>query len=444
MLTSLRWALGLACCITVATVSAQDTKPAVKAKEPVKAKEAPKADKPAGKVEDIELDISPSMKAPDYKKLSEQASHEKLTDVTLKFKAGTLQTLSVDPEGRVLALVAQPRSFGKPLKDAVSEVHILSPEGKPVGDPISMKFHAHCINSDTKGNIYVAGSGKLARFDKSGKPLGDVVDLPMVASGDDAMKELRKTAEDMVKQQKESVSKAYDQIKAQQEKILAKKEEDRTKTDTANLKQYESILKSYEQMMKQDSMNVDQYVDMLASRLSVINSIALDDKNLYIVCGETKGFGYAIWKMDHDLKNAKKVMTGVSGCCGQMDLQCCENGFLLAENTKHQFARYDSEGKVVGSFGKRADKTGNVECFGGCCNPMNVRGGKNGDIYTAESEGIVKRFNSKGEFQSIVAAAPLTGGCKNVAVAVNNTGDMVYVCDQPGSKVVIYKKKSEK
>ena len=49
---------------------------------------------------------------------------------------------------------------------------------------------------------------------------------------------------------------------------------------------------------------------------------------------------------------------------------------------------------------------------------MNVRVGTNGDIFTAESEGLIKRYSAKGEFLGLVANAPLTGGCKNVAVAV--------------------------
>ena len=83
-----------------------------------------------------------------------------------------------------------------------------------------------------------------------------------------------------------------------------------------------------------------------------------------------------------------------------------------------------------------AGKEPPCDCFGGCCNPMNLRIDKSGDIYTAESEGIIKRFSSKGEFLSTVAKVTLTGGCKNVAVAVSADGNKVYFCDQPNSKII--------
>ena len=72
---------------------------------------------------------------------------------------------------------------------------------------------------------------------------------------------------------------------------------------------------------------------------------------------------------------------------------------------------------------------------------MNLRAATNGDIFTAESEGIIKRFNEKGDFLAVVGQVRLAGGCKNVAVAANGTGDRVYFCDQPGSRIIILAKK---
>jgi hypothetical protein len=72
---------------------------------------------------------------------------------------------------------------------------------------------------------------------------------------------------------------------------------------------------------------------------------------------------------------------------------------------------------------------------------MNVRCAANGDVLTAESEGFVKRFNSKGEFVSVVGKRALSGGCKNVAVASSPDGKLVYMCDLPGSQIVIFAEK---
>jgi hypothetical protein len=71
---------------------------------------------------------------------------------------------------------------------------------------------------------------------------------------------------------------------------------------------------------------------------------------------------------------------------------------------------------------------------------MNCRITASGDVYTAESEGVIKKFNSKGEFVALIGTAKLTGGCKNVAVAASPDGDTVYFCDLPGSQIIILKK----
>jgi hypothetical protein len=73
---------------------------------------------------------------------------------------------------------------------------------------------------------------------------------------------------------------------------------------------------------------------------------------------------------------------------------------------------------------------------------LTVRGGANGDIYTAESEGIVKRFSNDGKLQAIIGQRPLSGGCKNVAVAAATDGKTVYFCDMPGSKLVVFAEKA--
>ena len=140
------------------------------------------------------------------------------------------------------------------------------------------------------------------------------------------------------------------------------------------------------------------------------------------------------------MKGAKETMKGLSGCCGQMDVQCCDGNLVVAENTKHRVAVYDRDGKLVRAFG-RNDREGKGDGFGSCCNPMNTRPVANGEIYTAESEGFIKRFDKTGKFLGLVAEAKLTGGCKNVAVAASKDGTRVYFCDLPGSRILYLAKK---
>jgi len=133
------------------------------------------------------------------------------------------------------------------------------------------------------------------------------------------------------------------------------------------------------------------------------------------------------------------VMAGLGGCCGQMDLCCEGDNLIVAENTQKKFARYSRDGKSLGKWGKAGDK--DVSCFGGCCNPMNVRAGAKGDIFTSESEGFIKRFSAAGEFMGIVGKVEISGGCKNVAIAASPDEERVYFCDQPGNRIFILAKK---
>jgi hypothetical protein len=68
---------------------------------------------------------------------------------------------------------------------------------------------------------------------------------------------------------------------------------------------------------------------------------------------------------------------------------------------------------------------------------MNVCVGQNGLIYTAESEGFIRCFKADGEYSGLVARAELTGGCKNVEVAVSPDANHVYFCDLPGQRILI-------
>jgi hypothetical protein len=378
------------------------------------------------------------------------ASHSLVKEVKLTGTAGAnLQTLAVDPEGRVLALVAQPRGFSAAKQGVSSTVFILDRDGKET-DKLTVDFHASAVNAAPDGTIYVAGSGKVARFDKKGKSLGDVVELPFIAENLKNPEKMKESAEKQVKSQKESFEKMVKQYKdrlaklEESEKKAKEKGEELSKSETTQLKQAKQIMESFKQSEKYyESISVDSILQSMIGRLKIVNSISANDKELYVVCGEMQGYGYSLWRMDLDLKNPKKVMSNLSGCCGQMDVQCCDKDIVIAENTKHRFARYDREGKELAAGGKRGQDS-DPSGFGGCCNPMNVKECGGGDILTAESEGIIKRFGPTGEFKGVVGAVPISGGCKNVAIGANADVSRVYFCDQPGSRVLILAKKEAK
>jgi len=390
-------------------------------------------------------EVKPKSTSPTTDAAKAIPSHEKLADISLKGKDGTtLQTLCSDTQGRIVALVGQSRQFNSAAKNVVSEIHILSPEGKAV-QKWEVNFHAHSINVGPDGTLFVAGDGKVARFDKNGKELGQI-ELPHIAELIKNKEQMKKDAEIQIAQQREQFDKTLKSFTDQKEKLEKKKLEDLTKQEKSQLAQYKQILKSYEQTADYyKKMTVEDVVAQTLSRLKVINGIAVSSKEIFLVCGESKGYGYAIWRMSHEFKEPKQVKTGVRGCCGQMDVQVADSDFLLAENCDYKFGRYDRDGKSIGAWGKgmmaASGKESAPDCFGGCCNPMNLRIDKAGDVYTAESEGIIKRFSAKGDFLGTVAKVSLTGGCKNVALAVSGDGEKVFFCDQPGSKVIILARK---
>ena len=132
--------------------------------------------------------------------------------------------------------------------------------------------------------------------------------------------------------------------------------------------------------------------------------------------------------MDDQFENPATIVSGLSGCCGQMDVKCCKDGLFVAENSKHRVCRYDREGKSLGTFGFSAH-TG-IDGFGSCCNPMNVAFGPSDVVYTAEDDtGRIKRYSVEGKLLGLVGSVDLKPGCKNCSISVSKDGDRVYMLD---------------
>lgn len=373
-------------------------------------------------------------KAPD-------SSHAVSKSIAVKgeTKGVKLQTLTMGPDGMVYALLGPDRYSTKPAQ--AGEVQVLDPAGEKLRS-WKVNFLAQAINCAPDGTVLVAGDGQLAVFDHDGQ-IKTEVELPFVKKALEDTDQIKKKAEE----QRQSQIESYEEIIQQQKKALdelkAKDEEDLTKAEKQKIKQTETMLKSYEKMLdQQKKVKVEDLVKQIVSRVKVINAVAATDKDIYVVSGETKGYGYAVWRMDRNFENPKQVLSGVAGCCGQMDIQAAGDDLWVAQNCSHNVGHFDRDGKKVGTFGKRG-RDGEADCFGGCCNPMNVRVGPSGRIYTAESEGMVRAFTSDGKPEGLVGAVKISGGCKNVAIAVSKDGNTVYFCDQPGSKIHILTKKTE-
>jgi hypothetical protein len=369
------------------------------------------------------------------------ATHEQTAAVTVKGERGsTLQTLAALPDGKIVGLVAPARYAGVGVAGkgpSPTEICLLSSSGKEL-TRWRVPFTGQSIGVGPRSTIYVAGDGRLAKYDAQGKLLADV-EVPHLAEVLKDQDALKKKAEEQLKQEQASFlnsKKVYEQIVKQLEE-----KSERTTTEESQLKAYKNYLANFDQQIAaRKERKIEDVIKQLTSRLRIINGIAATEKDVYLACGELVGYGYAIWRMDADLNNPERVLGPVSGCCGQMDIQASGDHFYLSENTKKRVAQYDRTGKLVSAFGQSGRESDGLN-FGGCCNPMNCRVCATGDILTAESEGIVKRFSATGEFLGLVGYAKLTGGCKNVAVAASPGLDRVYFCDLPGSRIIILEEK---
>lgn len=377
----------------------------------------------------------------------------------------TLQTLVLLPDGKVAALVAPSRHGEIPGSESAksSEVRLFDAEGKEL-ETWPVEFRAQSIGAGPDGSVYVGGDGQLAKFSAAGKLL-ETNELPHLKKVLGDSEALREHALEMQKQYEKSIAESTrqfdDQKKQIEEKLdeLKKKDEkDLTNSEKRRIKRYEEQIKQLGSITLQVKVPpVEQLMKQLTDRLRIVSGVSVTDKDVFVVTGESAGFGYAVWRMDHSFQEAKQVLSGLRGCCGQMDVQAHGEELFVAENCNHRVGRYNRDGEKIIAFGQRGEQTegpgllktllGGKKAkgeegkpsggFGGCCNPMNVRVGNDGLVYTSESEGHIRCFTPEGEYRGLVGSCKLTGGCKNVAVAVSPDSSKVYFCDQPGQQIIV-------
>ncbi|HUT57979.1 MAG TPA: hypothetical protein VNA25_09045 [Phycisphaerae bacterium] len=170
-----------------------------------------------------------------------------------------------------------------------------------------------------------------------------------------------------------------------------------------------------------------------------VSGLTVTDKHVFAAFG--RGWSTRsqsdLYRFDLDFSNPKAIAKDLRACCQRCDL-VSRNGFVyVAENSRRRVVKYDSEGKLIASWG-RASRT-DVEGFGSCCNPMNLCFGADGSLYTSESGlGRVKRYTPDGKFLGVVGcvgtarfsrAGGLAASCSNIAIAVSKDGRRVYVQD---------------
>ena len=333
------------------------------------------------------------------------------------------------------------------------EVRIINDDGKILRS-WETDVKPEAVNVADDGTVLVGGEGKLFRFDAAGKELQQA-EAPHAHALRTDTAELRKQAIARLSQQNNT--NALSVRITVYEKVIAQLEEKGKKTELNDqeMRMLEVLPKTLatfrEQYAKEAEESGDKqdgpseeriqaYIKSLIASKMRISSVSSSGDHVFVATRSTAGYGYDIWRTDDEFSNSKVIVTGLRGCCGQMDVQCCKNGVFVAENSRHRVVRYDIEGEEVASWGSR-DREG-VDGFSSCCNPMNVCFNGSGDVFTAESgTGRIKRFSAKGDFVGYVGDVNLVPGCKNVSIAVSPNTDKVYMLDLTRNHIVMMQAK---
>ena len=175
--------------------------------------------------------------------------------------------------------------------------------------------------------------------------------------------------------------------------------------------------------------------------------LAVDGEDLYASYARIAGSsGGAIVRTNKDFADPKTIVTGLRGCCGNMDIAARDGVVWAAENAGHRVRGFDRDGKETATWGK-SDRV-NVEGFGGCCNPMNLFFGSDGTLYTGESEPQrIKKYDTTGKYLGLVGyvglGEVLHERCTTSRLAVSADGSKVYVADEVNSFIHVLERKTK-
>jgi len=346
-----------------------------------------------------------------------------------------LRTFCLDRDGRLFVLVGPARARTVELKDSSSEVRVLDRDGKLVKS-WKVDFQADALAVGADGDVYVAGTGKVARYDADGKRLR-LVHLAHAAALQKHPDSLVKRLKAQVDQQRQTLDSAVKLLKDRKERIEARPPAERTQLDNRQLAECVNSLRQAEiETRRLVAFKADAAAADLALHLRSVMGVTVSPRDVFIVCGEEQHFSYSVWRFDHDLGNPKHLLSGLSACGTQADVQADGIELLVAENARHCYVRYDRDGKKLAEVAVRGKGTGPAS---GWCSPMNLCVLPKGDVLASESNGVVKRFSADGEYQGVVVGRTRLerGGCGPAAIAYWPRDNRLYLADVFKSRIVV-------
>ena len=346
-------------------------------------------------------------------------------------------------EGRLAAVTGQADAYG-----AVIDTHDpatvgnrlvwLSADGREERS-VPLDFSPRGVNPGPDGSLWVVGGSNVAHFAADGEKLA-AADAPHFTLSPEGREEFVEE----VKTRHAAEIESYERSVKHQEEMVTelegKKEGDPGFQPAEMVELYKNSCDSMKKHIEsRQTMTDEQVVDEAIERVRQIHRVAVTAEHVFLVTNQEVGHGFAIWRCTSDLAEPVRIVEGLAGCCGQMDVQAVEGGLAIAENSRHQVRLVDFDGEPIREFGETsmADIT---KGFGGCCNPMNTCLDGDGCLLTSESNGLVKRYSLDGEFKEVVGVANVQAGCKNSSIGMSADGGHLYYLDVHKGTVVVLEK----
>ncbi|MEO1523919.1 MAG: hypothetical protein AAFX06_00705 [Planctomycetota bacterium] len=375
----------------------------------------------------------------------------RVIDAQVDGKPTTLHSLISDSKGRLLVAVGGQSMYpamipGNDAKPKKQEGYILHLDGE--GNELArwtFNMTPSAVTVTPDGTIFVGGSGKVAKLDNDGG-VAKEIDSPHIGDRETFAKRTVEAQQRLMRSYMSEES--LEPLRQMVEQLEEKPEDERSKIETAQLSALKTQLEQMEKMIgdldeeeaeeEEEEFELDPMMEMQVQQAMSVTSIASSKEYVFICATDPSNGGYSVWRLDQDLnpESMKVVMSDLRGCCGQMDIQCCDEKLIVSENSSFQVGVYDLDGEMVTAFGgqDRTSKNG----FGSCCNPMNTLALGDGTVLAAESSiGHIKHFDLEGNLIAYVGKARIGGGCKHCAMAYDPESNLYFMQSQDKNQICV-------
>ena len=412
------------------------------AKEQVEATETP-AEEPAAEPENV-------------------STHEELDPITIPIgeSKAPIHTFATTADGKLLvsmggSTISYARNEDGQLElkevEVPAAIKVFDADGKLL-DTWKLEVTPQAIGVAPDGTVFAGGVGRIVHLSADGKVLAsadapavaDLPPLPEIPEEEEEDEEARKAREEEASKIREKLNSVRETVNTKWREIM--KIED-PKERLAAQDAFQKTLADYRELSgKLSELTTSKRTLALRARSTAlrklgITGMAVTEKDVFVACPQAEGYGYAVYRVNYDLKKSKKLIDGLRGCCGQLDIEANGTSVFIAENSRKRVLQLDRDGNEVSEI-KGSGRDG-LESFGSCCNPMNICFDSKKILYTAEaSVGRIKSYSTDGDVQGVVVdKVNIIPGCKRVSIGVLNDGDRVYMLDITRNRIISLKRK---